>query len=49
MVLSNDYKLYHSPKDSYKDRIYTTGVTGFDGVKHIAEPEVGEAKIFGNH
>ncbi|NLY10531.1 MAG: hydroxylamine reductase [Firmicutes bacterium] len=34
------------PKDSYKDRIYTTGVTGFDGVKHIAEPEVGEAKDF---
>lgn len=24
-----------TPKDSYKDRIYTTGVTGFPGVKHI--------------
>ncbi len=23
------------PKDSYIDRIYTTGVAGFDGVKHI--------------
>ena len=23
------------PKDSYLDRIYTTGVVGFDGVKHI--------------
>ncbi|ACA54498.1 hydroxylamine reductase [Clostridium botulinum] len=24
-----------TPKASYKDRIYTTGVTGFEGVKHI--------------
>ncbi|MDU1321301.1 MAG: hydroxylamine reductase [Clostridium botulinum] len=24
-----------TPKASYKDRMYTTGVTGFDGVKHI--------------
>jgi hydroxylamine reductase len=23
------------PKDSYLDRIYTTGIVGFDGVKHI--------------
>ncbi len=23
------------PKDSYKDRLYTTGVVGFEGVKHI--------------
>jgi hydroxylamine reductase len=23
------------PKESYKDRIYTTGAAGFDGVKHI--------------
>jgi hydroxylamine reductase len=23
------------PKDSYKDRIFTTGITGVDGVKHI--------------
>ncbi|AZT90633.1 hydroxylamine reductase [Caldicellulosiruptor changbaiensis] len=25
------------PKDSYKDRIFTTGVVGFDGVAHIEE------------
>jgi hydroxylamine reductase len=25
------------PKDSYKDRVYTTGVVGFEGVKHIPE------------
>ena len=25
------------PKDSYKDRVYTTGVVGFEGVKHIHE------------
>ena len=25
------------PKDSYKDRVYTTGAAGFDGVKHIAD------------
>ncbi len=25
-----------APKDTYKDRIYTTGVVGFDGVKHIS-------------
>ncbi len=24
-----------TPKASYKDRMYTTGVTGFEGVKHI--------------
>ncbi|MDI6604726.1 MAG: hydroxylamine reductase [Thermoanaerobacteraceae bacterium] len=24
------------PKDSYKDRVYTTGVVGFEGVKHIS-------------
>ncbi len=23
------------PKDSYKDRVYTTGVVGFEGLKHI--------------
>jgi hydroxylamine reductase len=27
------------PRDSYKDRIYTTGAAGFDGVKHIADAE----------
>jgi len=29
------------PKDSYKDRVYTTGVVGFPGVKHITEDENG--------
>lgn len=30
------------PKASYKDRMYTTGVTGFEGVKHIAEGKDGK-------
>ena len=30
------------PKDSYKDRIYTTGVVGFPGLKHIDADEKGE-------
>jgi len=34
------------PKDSYKDRVYTTGVVGFEGVKHIAERADGKAKDF---
>jgi len=34
------------PKDSYKDRLYTTGVVGFDGVKHIADRADGQAKDF---
>jgi hydroxylamine reductase len=34
------------PKDSYKDRLYTTGVVGFDGVKHIADRADGKAKDF---
>lgn len=34
------------PKDSYKDRIYTTGNTGFPGVRHIPEGEHGAAKDF---
>ncbi|MGM0418824.1 MAG: hydroxylamine reductase [Thermodesulfobacteriota bacterium] len=29
-------------KDSYKDRIFTTGMTGYPGVLHIEEPESGE-------
>lgn len=29
------------PKDSYKDRVYTTGVVGFPNVKHISEDETG--------
>ncbi|MBB3131321.1 hydroxylamine reductase [Paenibacillus rhizosphaerae] len=34
------------PKDSYKDRIYTTGNTGFPGVRHIPEAADGAAKDF---
>ncbi|MGO1581229.1 MAG: hydroxylamine reductase [Peptoniphilaceae bacterium] len=33
------------PKDSYKDRIYTTGAAGFPGCKHI-KGEIGEEKDF---
>ena len=33
------------PKDSYKDRVFTTGVVGFKGLKHI-EAEEGKAKDF---
>ncbi|MGD9993734.1 MAG: hydroxylamine reductase [Salinivirgaceae bacterium] len=34
------------PKETYIDRIYTTGATGFSGVKHIADREDGESKDF---
>jgi len=34
------------PKDSYKARVFTTGMAGFDGVKHIADREDGEPKDF---
>ncbi|MBU5347948.1 hydroxylamine reductase [Paenibacillus lautus] len=34
------------PKDSYKDRIYTTGNTGFPGVRHIPEGTDGAPKDF---
>ncbi|MCY6369966.1 hydroxylamine reductase [Clostridium ganghwense] len=34
------------PKNSYKDRMYTTVATGFDGVKHIPEGKNGKAKDF---
>ncbi len=33
------------PKDSYKDRLYTTGAAGFPGCKHISG-EIGEEKDF---
>ena len=33
------------PKDSYKDRIYTTGAAGYEGCKHI-EGNIGEEKDF---
>ncbi|WP_240913364.1 hydroxylamine reductase [Paenibacillus favisporus] len=34
------------PKDNYKDRIYTTGNTGFPGVRHIPDAADGAAKDF---
>ncbi|MHB1407289.1 MAG: hydroxylamine reductase [Desulfitobacteriaceae bacterium] len=34
------------PKDSYKDRVYTTSVVKFDGVKHIPDREEGKVKDF---
>jgi hydroxylamine reductase len=34
------------PKDAYRDRLYTTGVVGFEGVKHIADRVEGKAKDF---
>lgn len=35
-----------TPKASYKDRIYTTGITGYPGVKHIPEGKNGQPKDF---
>lgn len=32
------------PKDSYKDKVYTTGVVGFEGVKYIPERRGGRPK-----
>jgi len=34
------------PRDSYKDRVYTTGVVAFPGVKHIPDREPGKQKDF---
>ena len=34
------------PKASYKDKMFTTGSAGFDGVKHIADRADGAAKDF---
>ncbi|MBO8172480.1 MAG: hydroxylamine reductase [Bacillaceae bacterium] len=34
------------PKASYKDRIYTTGATGYPGFKHIPDREEGKKKDF---
>jgi hydroxylamine reductase len=34
------------PKDSYKDRMFTTGMAGYPGVKHIADRNDGQAKDF---
>ncbi|MCP4397043.1 MAG: hydroxylamine reductase [bacterium] len=33
-------------KDAYKERIFTTGMVGYPGVKHIAERQGGEMKDF---
>ena len=35
-----------TPKKSYKDRIYTTGAAGFEGVKHIPETDGSQQKDF---
>ncbi len=34
------------PRDSYKDRVYTTGVVSFPGCKHIPDRENGKPKDF---
>jgi len=34
------------PKESYKDRIYTTGLAGWPGCKHIPNAKAGEQKDF---
>lgn len=34
------------PRDSYKDRVYMTGVVGFEGLKHIPDRKDGNAKDF---
>ncbi|MCK4847204.1 MAG: hydroxylamine reductase, partial [Deltaproteobacteria bacterium] len=34
------------PKDTYKDRIFTTGLVGWPGVAHVADRADGEAKDF---
>ncbi len=36
-----------TPKTSYKDRMYTTGVTGFEGVKHINPSKDGKKDFSG--
>ena len=34
------------PKDSYKDRVFLTGVVGYEGLKYIPAREEGKAKDF---
>jgi hydroxylamine reductase len=34
------------PKDSYKDRVYVTGIVGFEGLQHIPERTKNGAKDF---
>jgi hydroxylamine reductase len=35
-----------TPRPSYKDRLFTTGAAGFEGVKHIEDRKDGKAKNF---
>ncbi len=34
------------PRDSYKDRLFTTGSTGYEGIKHFADRKGAEPKDF---
>jgi hydroxylamine reductase len=34
------------PDNSYKDRLFTTGIAGYQGVKHIPERQTGQMKDF---
>ncbi len=34
------------PRESYKNRVYTTGIVGCDGLKHIDKQKAGESKNF---
>jgi hydroxylamine reductase len=34
------------PKDSYKDKIFTTGIVGYEGLKHIPNRKNGNSKDF---
>lgn len=54
---NKDFESFHGPilmttnciipvKDSYKDRIFTTGMTGYPGVKHIPDRKNGKPKDF---
>jgi hydroxylamine reductase len=36
------------PRDSYKDRVYTTGIVGFENLKHIPDRKNGNPKDFKN-
>ncbi len=34
------------PRESYRSRVFTTGVAGYDGIKHIPDRQEGEMKDF---
>jgi hydroxylamine reductase len=36
------------PRDTYKDRVYTTNAAGFEGIRHIPDPKPGAKKDFSN-